>query len=73
MMRRITCLAGLTLGVAFIAVVASAQDITGTWDVRVESPQGNVTTEATFAQDGDQIVGTLARPVGPISFPSAGR
>jgi hypothetical protein len=48
--------------------VASAQDIVGKWDVTVQSPQGATTIEATFAQQGEAITGSVITPLGVTEF-----
>lgn len=44
---------GLTLGVS----TASAADMTGTWDVSVETPQGSGTPTFVLKQDGNKLTG----------------
>jgi hypothetical protein len=63
-----------------VAVPASAQepakpadpaakiDITGVWDMVVESPQGAMDLVANFKQEGEKLTGTQASPMGEIAL-----
>ena len=39
-------------------------DVTGTWDMTVESPQGAIDVVATLKQDGEKLTGTHASLMG---------
>jgi hypothetical protein len=39
-------------------------DVTGTWDVAVETPQGTMTLSVTFKQDGEKLTGTQTSQMG---------
>ena len=39
-------------------------DVTGTWDMTVESPQGAIDVVATLKQDGEKLTGTHASQMG---------
>ena len=39
--------------------VASAADVSGTWQVTVETSQGTGTPTVTFKQDGEKLTGTF--------------
>lgn len=39
-------------------------DVTGVWDMTVESPQGAMDVVATFKQDGEKLTGTHASQMG---------
>jgi hypothetical protein len=43
-------------------------DVTGVWDMTVESPQGAMQLVATFKQDGEKLTGTQASPMGEIAL-----
>lgn len=64
----------LKLGVAVAVLLAmsrlaSAQaDISGTWVVSLETPQGKMELETTVKQDGDKVSGQLASPMGTVDF-----
>jgi hypothetical protein len=45
---------------------AAAVDVTGTWDVSVETPQGAATLTATFKQEGEKLTGTLSSQMGEM-------
>jgi hypothetical protein len=43
---------------AFLAAVAAAADITGTWKADLHTPQGQVQVNYVFKQDGEALTGT---------------
>jgi hypothetical protein len=45
-------------------------NITGTWNLTVDSPQGEVPVTAQLRQDGETITGTLTSPFGQSSVSS---
>jgi hypothetical protein len=45
-------------------------DVTGTWDLAVETPQGTMSLVATFKQDGEKLTGTQSSQMG--EFPLEG-
>jgi hypothetical protein len=58
-----------------VAVPAFAQDkpketpkidVTGTWDMAVETPQGTMTLTSTFKQDGEKLTGTQSSQMGEL-------
>lgn len=51
---------------ALVAAPATAQniDITGTWDVLVTTPQGDMPSVLSLKKDGDKFVGTLSSQMG---------
>jgi hypothetical protein len=51
-----------------LPVAVSAQDISGTWDVTVTSPQGPLTIEAIVVQKGEAVTGTVVSPLGKADF-----
>lgn len=51
-----------------VPAAASAQDISGTWDVTVTSPQGPLTIEAIVTQKGEAVTGTVVSPLGKADF-----
>lgn len=42
----------------------AAVDVTGTWDVAVETPQGTMSLASTFKQDGEKLTGTQSSQMG---------
>jgi hypothetical protein len=45
------------LGLMVVATAASAADMTGTWDVSVQTPQGSGTPTFVLKQDGNKLSG----------------
>jgi hypothetical protein len=52
------------LPAAETAVKASAADVSGTWDVVVETPQGSGTPVFVLKQDGEKLTGTYKGQLG---------
>ncbi len=44
----------------------AALDITGAWDMSIETPQGQMTLAVTFKQEGEKVTGTQASPMGEV-------
>jgi hypothetical protein len=68
-MKRLVLLAlGVALAVAPIVAQDAAKpkpvDITGSWEMTVESPQGAMTIVANFKQDGETLTGTHVSEMG---------
>jgi hypothetical protein len=69
MNRLISCVIGLAaLGVAAGAVAQDSSDITGSWLVTVDGPQGKSDVEATFKQAGEKVTGEVITPMGTANF-----
>lgn len=65
MTRRIPFLALFLL----VAGPALAQtNVTGDWDVTIQSPQGANTVKVTFKQDGEKVSGVFKSPMGELPF-----
>ena len=70
-MKRFAVLLAL---LALVAVPLLAQDapkdkkidVTGTWESLVESPQGNLTSTATYKQQGETLTGTHVGQMGEV-------
>ena len=43
-------------------------DVTGVWDMLVESPQGQMSVTGTFKQDGEKLTGTQASQMGEVAL-----
>ena len=41
-------------------------DVTGTWELTVESPQGAMTLTATYKQEGETLTGTHVGEMGEV-------
>jgi hypothetical protein len=46
----------------------SPVDVTGVWDMLVESPQGQISVTGTFKQEGEKLTGTQASPMGEVTL-----
>jgi hypothetical protein len=49
-------------------VKAEQIDVTGIWDMTVESPQGAMEVVATLKQEGEKLTGTQASQMGEIAL-----
>jgi hypothetical protein len=68
-MKRVLAVLAVCLFVAAVPVPAQEAakariDVTGAWDTTLESPQGPMQVVTTFKQDGENITGTQASPMG---------
>jgi hypothetical protein len=43
-------------------------DVTGVWDMVVESPQGQMNVTATLKQEGEKLTGTQASQMGEVAL-----
>ena len=43
-------------------------NVTGVWDMLVESPQGQMSVTGTFKQDGEKLTGTQASQMGEVAL-----
>ena len=68
MKRLILLMVGMALAVAPVvaqdAAKPKAVDITGPWEMTVESPQGTMVITANFKQDGETLTGTHVSEMG---------
>lgn len=46
----------------------AAVDVTGVWDMTVESPQGAMEIVATYKQEGEKLTGTQASQMGEVAL-----
>lgn len=70
----LTCLVATTAQPSF-AQEAPKQDaqpaavnVTGVWDMSVETPNGTIDNVATLKQEGEKLTGTLASQMGEIAM-----
>src|SRR5262245_11060714 len=64
-----TRLSAFVLASSLAAVTVFTQgDISGTWEVTFESPQGPATIDATFRQTGESVDGSVTTPMGVVEF-----
>jgi hypothetical protein len=55
--------------VALVAAPAAAQiNVTGDWDMTIESPQGANTVKVTLTQDGEKVTGLFKSQMGELPF-----
>jgi len=54
----------LALGFCAGLILGAAVDISGAWEITLQMPQGEQTTEATFTQDKEAIKVTMMGPQG---------
>jgi len=58
--------------VALLAAPAAAQiDLTGDWDLTIQSPQGTNTVRVTLTQDGETVSGRVRSQIGELSVTGA--
>jgi autotransporter translocation and assembly factor TamB len=70
-MKRLTRLAAMVVLAAAPALgqdapKAKAVDVTGVWESTVESPQGTLTSTATYKQQGEDLTGTHVGQMGEL-------
>src|SRR5437868_6366434 len=66
-MNRVTLF--LSAALAVCAAPAFAQtNVTGDWDVTINSPQGANTSRVTLKQDGTKVSGIFKSPAGELPF-----
>ena len=46
------------------ATLQAQNDVSGSWDLTINGPQGSITAGATLKQTGDIVTGTLSSPQG---------
>ena len=47
---------------------AAKVDVTGVWDMSVETPNGVIENVATLKQDGEKLTGTIASQMGELAM-----
>jgi hypothetical protein len=47
---------------------APAVNVTGMWDLAVETPQGTMSLSAAFKQDGEKLTGTQSSQMGEVAL-----
>jgi hypothetical protein len=65
-MKRLICVPAALVCALFFAATSTAQspNVTGDWDVTINTPQGEVAVKATFKQDGEKLTGAMKSPRG---------
>jgi hypothetical protein len=56
----------LALVLAQPAVAAAQANVSGLWEVTMDSPQGPMTIDADLKQDGEAVTGTIISPMGNV-------
>src|SRR2546428_3528728 len=67
-MKRMVCALSALVCALVLAVSATAQapNVTGDWDVTINSPQGARPAKASFKQEGEKLTGAMKRPGGDL-------
>jgi hypothetical protein len=65
-MKRLVCVLSALACALFLAASATAQspNVTGDWDVTINTPNGPVEVKATFKQEGEKLAGAMKSPRG---------
>jgi hypothetical protein len=58
----------LALFLLLAGPVFAQTNVTGDWDVTIESPQGANTVKVSFKQDGEKVSGVFKSPMGELPF-----
>jgi hypothetical protein len=58
----------LVLVLAFALTSLAQGDISGSWDLTINGPQGTITAGATMKQAGEKVTGTLSSPQGEVEL-----
>jgi hypothetical protein len=64
-MMRVVSLAFVALFVVSASPLAQS-DVSGTWDLTINGPQGVINAGVTLKQDGDKVTGTFSGPQGDV-------
>ncbi|MFQ6070075.1 MAG: hypothetical protein ACE5LC_06070 [Candidatus Aminicenantales bacterium] len=66
-MRKLIVLSTVLLfTLSFLPLLAKEVDVSGKWELTIETPRGEVTREVTFEQDGENLTVTMAGPRGEV-------
>lgn len=58
----------LALTVALPTAAAAQSDISGAWEVTIDSPQGALAIDADFKQAGEAVTGLITSPMGSVEI-----
>ena len=67
MRNRLTVALGIMTTVVAVALVAQT-DVTGKWDMTIDTDQGSAPATLTLTQDGEKLTGELASDQGTLEF-----
>ena len=67
-MKRLVCILSALVCALVLAASAMAQsaNVTGDWDLKVNSPQGSREAKVSFKQDGEKLTGAFKGPRGEL-------
>ena len=69
MSRLKVCLpALLALSLALPAMAAAQANVSGPWEVTIDSPQGPMSIDADLKQDGEALTGMITSPMGNVEL-----
>src|SRR5262245_52134380 len=69
MPRLKVCLSALlALSLAVPAMAAAQANISGPWEVTIDSPQGAMSIDANLKQDGEALTGMIISPMGNVEL-----
>ena len=69
MSRMKVCLpALLALSLALPAMAAAQANVSGPWEVTIDSPQGAMSIDANLKQDGEALTGMITSPMGNVEL-----
>jgi hypothetical protein len=68
MVRRVLACVFAFILAAGAAVPFAQTTVAGDWTLTINGPQGTIDTDATFAQDGDKVTGTMSSPMGETNI-----
>lgn len=67
MRNRLAVILGLVTAVLTVAVVAQT-DVTGTWNMTIDTEQGSAPATLMLQQDGEKLTGSLVSDQGTVEF-----
>jgi hypothetical protein len=67
-MKRIVLALAAALSVVAASPALAQTDVTGEWDVTLNTMQGPNSIKVTFKQDGEKLSGVLKSPIGQLPF-----
>ena len=59
MRHRLAVTLGIVVAVGLTVALAAQTDVTGKWNVTIDTPQGTSTATLTFQQEGEKLTGEL--------------
>ncbi|MGE3274901.1 MAG: hypothetical protein AB7O67_07300 [Vicinamibacterales bacterium] len=62
---------GLAFAALFVVSVTAQTNVSGSWDLEVNGPQGTVTATMVLEQDGENLKGTIDGDMGKVPLEGA--